>query len=250
MPVAPRPLRSWIPRDPRRPRAPRRRGHLVQRRARRSHRGSPLIARSRPGAPPAHRRRGLDGQPHPHGATGAGSDSRTSRRVTEQTRAEVFLRDGFICTYCGGRTIPRCILVAISDVFPDAFPYYAHYRRGTVHPAYWALAPEADHVLAHANGGTSDAADLTTLHAMCNTRKSSLGADSLPTTVSSPARDAGWDGLLSRYASIVGVGETTGRRHSAAGYHQRWLGLFEIASGMEYRAQCAENLSLRPSTSP
>ncbi|MEN0021952.1 MAG: hypothetical protein AAGC61_01630 [Microbacterium sp.] len=48
-------------------------------------------------------------------------------------------------------------------MFPDDFPYYAHYRRGTVHPTYWALAPEAHHVLAHAAGGSSDAADLTTV---------------------------------------------------------------------------------------
>lgn len=166
-----------------------------------------------------------------HGATTVGADARTSRRVSEQTRAEVFLRDGFTCTYCGGRTIPRCVLVAISDVFPDAFPYYAHYRRGTVHPAYWALAPEADHVLAHANGGTSDAANLTTLHAMCNTRKSSLPAGSLPPIAEFALRDPGWDGLLSRYAYIVAVGETTGRRHSAARYHSGWLRRFARSAG-------------------
>jgi len=165
-----------------------------------------------------------------HGATGAGTVSRTSRRVSDQTRAEVFLRDGFTCTYCGGRTIPRCILVAISDVFPDEFPYYAHYRRGTVHPAYWVLAPEADHVLAHANGGTSDAVNLTTLHAMCNTRKSSLPAESLPLVAAAPPRDAEWDGLLSRYADIVAVGEVIGRRHSSAEYHSSWLKRFGRSS--------------------
>lgn len=161
-----------------------------------------------------------------HAATGPGSDVRTSRRVSDRTRAEVFLRDGFLCTYCGGRTIPRCILVAISDLFPDDFPYYAHYRRGTVHPAYWALAPEADHVLAHASGGSSDAANLTTLHAMCNTRKSSLEAARLPVAGAALVSDGDWDGLLSRYAEIVIAGETTGRRHSASGYHPSWLRRF------------------------
>ncbi|MGK3949919.1 HNH endonuclease [Microbacterium sp. K2] len=161
-----------------------------------------------------------------HGVTAPGNNDRTSRRVADRTRAEVFLRDGFLCTYCGGRTIPRCILVAISDVFPDEFPYYAHYRRGTVHPAYWALAPEADHVLAHAGGGSSDPQNLTTLHAMCNTRKSSLAADSLPLASSMPAHDPEWDGLLSRYADVVTIGETTGRRHSSPGYHSSWLRRF------------------------
>lgn len=63
-----------------------------------------------------------------HGSTATGDDVRTSRRVPDRTRAQVFLRDRFLCTYCGGRTIPRCILVAISDVFPEVFPYCARYR--------------------------------------------------------------------------------------------------------------------------
>ena len=160
-----------------------------------------------------------------HGKTAPGAAERSSRAVSDRVRAEVFLRDGFVCSYCGGRTIPRCVLVAISDVFPEAFPYYAHYRRGTVHPAYWALAPEADHTLAHANGGSDDAANLTTMHAMCNTRKSSLAADVLPAALA--MTDSGhWDGLLSRYADIVVAGNQHGRRHAAASYHPNWLRQF------------------------
>lgn len=159
-----------------------------------------------------------------HGKTAPGAAERSSRAVPDRVRAEVFLRDGFVCSYCGGRTIPRCVLVAISDVFPDEFPYYAHYRRGTVHPAYWALAPEADHTLAHANGGSSDVENLTTMHTMCNTRKSSLAAGELPAGTPVTAADAdSWDGLLSRYADIVLAGNQRGRRHSAPGYHRNWL---------------------------
>ncbi|SFR63020.1 hypothetical protein SAMN04488591_2574 [Microbacterium azadirachtae] len=157
-----------------------------------------------------------------HGKTEPGAAVRSSRSVPDRVRAKVFLRDGFVCSYCAGPTIPRCILVALSDVFPDALPYYAHYRRGTVHPAYWALAPEADHTLAHANGGSSDAANLTTMHAICNTRKSSLAAAALPPATGASAL-TNWDGLLSRYADIVLAGNQHGRRHSAASYHPNWL---------------------------
>lgn len=65
-----------------------------------------------------------------------------------------------------------------------------------MHPAYWALDPEADHKLAHASGGSSDADNLTTLHTMCNTRKSSLAAESLPkVNLASPATEPPWDDL-------------------------------------------------------
>ncbi|MDR2322148.1 MAG: HNH endonuclease [Microbacterium sp.] len=162
-----------------------------------------------------------------HGKTAPGAAERSSRAVPDRLRAQVFLRDGFICSYCGGPTIPRCILVAISDVFPEAFPYYAHYRRGTVHPAYWVLAPEADHTLAHANGGSDGIENLTTMHAMCNTRKSSLAVDGLPAVLRPAADEAQWDGLLSHYADIVIAGNAHGRRHSAPGYHPTWLRYFD-----------------------
>ncbi|WP_230114249.1 hypothetical protein [Microbacterium oxydans] len=61
---------------------------------------------------------------------------------------------------------------------------------------------------------------------MCNTRKSSLAADSLPMVSATPARDPEWDGLLSRYADIVTIGETAGCRHASPGYHSSWLRRF------------------------
>lgn len=61
------------------------------------------------------------------------------RAVSDVARAQVLLRDRFRCSYCGGRGLPRCVMVGISDVFPDMFAYDAHYRRGCIHPAYWAL---------------------------------------------------------------------------------------------------------------
>ena len=72
------------------------------------------------------------------------------RAVSDGTRAKVFLRDGFRCSYCGGRGLPRCVMVGISDVFPEMFAYDAHYGRGRIHPAYWVLTLEADHTVPHA----------------------------------------------------------------------------------------------------
>lgn len=158
-----------------------------------------------------------------HGTTDDGVKSRSSRAVPDKLRAQVFLRDRFLCSYCSGRTIPRNILVALSDVFPDALPYNAHYRRGATHPVYWLLAPEADHTIAHAQGGSSEIGNLTTMHAMCNTRKSNLVADTLPAIAAAAVEDRSWDGLLSNYAEIVIAGNSHGRRHSRPGYHLDWL---------------------------
>lgn len=170
-----------------------------------------------------------------HGATspGVGSGDRVTRQISEKTKAEVFLRDGFLCTFCGYPTVPRCILVAISDVFPDVIPYYAHYRRGSVHPVYWALAPEADHVIPHASGGSNAVENLTTLHALCNTRKSNLAAMDIPILNRPATSFLPWDGLLSNYADIVIAGQSQGRRHSSVDYHPRWLRAFGRSADLD-----------------
>jgi hypothetical protein len=87
---------------------------------------------------------------------------------------------------------------------------------------YWALAPEADNALAHAHGGSSEIDNLTTMHARCNTMKSSLAAESLP-VLAATAPAGTWDGLLSRYADIVIAGGSYGHRHSGRDYHLNWL---------------------------
>lgn len=161
------------------------------------------------------------------GSAGPGGAGTTARRVSDRTRAQVFLRDHLRCTYCGGRAIPRCVLVAISDVFPESFAYDPHYGRGRIHPAYWAVAPEADHVLAHSRGGAGEMGNLTTLHTTCNAQKSDSLVAELPVVV--PAKEiSGWDGLLAAYAGTVAAGNNHGKRHSTLGYHSRWLGHFDL----------------------
>lgn len=154
------------------------------------------------------------------------SAAQAPRRVSNRLRAEVFMRDGFRCTYCGGKTIPRNILVAISDVFPELLPYDPHYARTKIHPAYWALAPEADHTVAHSAGGSNLIDNLSTLHTMCNARKSDSQRGELP-PISLPAHGGAWDGLVGSYRVIVEAGESRGRRHSSAGYHAMWLRYFQ-----------------------
>lgn len=161
------------------------------------------------------------------GAADAGAHGARPRGVTNQIRAQVFLRDGLRCTYCGGRAIPRCVLVAISDVFPEAFAYDPHYGSGRIHPAFWALAPEADHVLAFSRGGDGGLENLTTLHTTCNARKSAALVAALP-VVEPVAEIRGWDGLLANYAGTVAAGDAQGKRHSAPDYHRRWMRYFSL----------------------
>lgn len=140
-----------------------------------------------------------------------------ARERNDALRAQVFVRDGFRCTYCGGRAVPRNILVAIHDLLPGQVPYDAHYARGKVHPVFWALAPEADHVVPHSHGGPNCLENLTTLHAACNTLKSSA----FPSEVQflpRPLVPMNWDGLIASYPALIDAG-AGGVRPS---YHRTW----------------------------
>lgn len=143
-----------------------------------------------------------------------------SRAGQELIRAQVFVRDHNICTACGGKTIPRNVLVAMHDLFPDEIPYHPNYRRGFTHPAFWFLAPEADHIIPHSRGGAFTLENLTTLHAACNTQKSDAEARSIEALTHSD-----WDGLLSFYPALVAAATDSPR----SGYHRSWLKRFRLA---------------------
>lgn len=148
--------------------------------------------------------------------------SATKRTVTDRARAATYIRDSFICQYCGQPVIPLAVLVGISDVLPTEFAYHTNYKRGEIHPAFW-IASEADHLVAHAHGGSSGIENLITLHAMCNLIKSDSDFDDLP-QLEHPAKVAGWDGLVPLLPSIAAAGN---------GMHARmirhWIRLFETS---------------------
>jgi len=161
------------------------------------------------------------------GIAGTGGGAVGPRSVSPGVKARVFMRDRFVCQACGGRAIPRSLLVAVSDVFPDELPYYVHYKRGTVHPAFWAVAPEADHVRAHSAGGGGGEDNLATLHVRCNTVKADSRVEDLPQVEARPAPED-WDGLVSAYSAIVMAGQEAAERHHSLRYHREHMRRFGV----------------------
>lgn len=102
---------------------------------------------------------------------------------------------------------------------------------GFTHPAYWVVAAEADHDIAHALGGATSMENLTTLHAICNTQKSDTAKDLLPVVEPRPA-PANWDGLVGIYPQLVAAGNTHGTRHAREVYHPIWLKAYRAAGAL------------------
>jgi len=147
--------------------------------------------------------------------------------IKERDRALTLIRDGFRCSACGGRAVPRGVLVALSDVFPNELPYQPHYKRGEIHPVYWALAAEADHVLPSSSGGSSELTNLRTIHAFCNTQRGNALLEDHERVAPAPAADD-WDGLIAAYPQIVAFAAARGFGYSGSKYHTVRMRAFGI----------------------
>lgn len=144
------------------------------------------------------------------------------RSFNARRSAEVFVRDRFVCRYCGGRVVPRRLLVALSAIFPTELPYYAHYRLGTVHPVYWLLAAEADHLIPGSRGGDWTAlANLVTACARCNTAKANSVMEEIGWNLQ-PVPERRWNGLVNHYEVIW---ELAGR--PSPSYHSAFIRAFQ-----------------------
>jgi 5-methylcytosine-specific restriction endonuclease McrA len=116
---------------------------------------------------------------------------------------EIFRRDGWLCRYCGGRTIFEPMMALIGDVFPDDFPYHPNWKSGRTHPAVAARSAVIDHVDPGSRGGSwTDPENLVTACWPCNARKGDLTLDQLGWTLLPIPRDTGWDGLTTNFVAM------------------------------------------------
>lgn len=125
------------------------------------------------------------------------AEARATRpSLSTKVQAEVFVRDGFRCRYCGGRVILIPVMRVLSGIFPEQFPYHSNWKSDVTHPAFWARSACLDHIEPGSLGGDwKDPENLATACWPCNARKGDrtledLGWDLLPI----PEPDD-WDGL-------------------------------------------------------
>lgn len=98
--------------------------------------------------------------------------------ISYSVQAEVFFRDGWLCSHCRRPAIFHLALKQLSEVigpeFPELDPAYwnAQWRRDSA-PLLDELAASVDHVHAYSKGGAHDLSNFATICARCNARKGS-----------------------------------------------------------------------------
>jgi hypothetical protein len=140
------------------------------------------------------------------------------RTPPRAARAQVFVRDRFICRYCGGKTIFEPVMALLGFVYPQLFPYHPNWRGGVTHPAVISRSAVVDHVEPGSSGGAwLDLDNLVTACNPCNSIKSDLSLEQLGWTLQ-PIKRTSWDGLVGLYPSLWAA---SGR--PAANFHLAWM---------------------------
>lgn len=107
------------------------------------------------------------------------------------------MRDGFTDQYFGTRLVFPGTLLALSTLFPEAFPYQRHWKQSQTHPAFWQLSPTIDHVIPVARGGEeNNDSNVVTTSMLSNSAKSNWLLAELGWSLRRTPANSGWDGLL------------------------------------------------------
>lgn len=132
--------------------------------------------------------------------------------------AKIYLRDHFVCRYCGRRTVLMSVIELLARLYPAEIPYVDHHLpAGRTHPAFTRLMASVDHIHPAALGGNRDPGNLVTACWPCNIAKSEFDLEFLGWRVRD-IEDVAWAGLTEFYVPLWRLaGRPDPRRHT------RWI---------------------------
>jgi hypothetical protein len=144
---------------------------------------------------------------------------KVKRQYTPDQALSVFVRDGFVDRYTGGRLIFPPVLHVVHDLLPDVFPHHPAWKMTETHRAFDDLSATVDHVKPVAGGGADDPSNWVTTSMAVNFAKNNATLPGLQWSLHPPGRFEDWDGLLHWFVDYVG---SNGPRHTRSAI-RRWI---------------------------
>jgi len=126
-----------------------------------------------------------------------------SRSYTPRQAAAVFIRDGFIDRYRGGRLVFPAALRLLSHYLPETFPFQKNWKMSACHVAYWELCPTVDHIVPVALGGADAEVNWVSCSMLTNSIKANWSLAQLRWHLHPAGSLSEWDGLLGWFTRQV-----------------------------------------------
>ncbi len=156
------------------------------------------------------------------------------KSFTKKEQLTIFMRDGFIDRYSGGRLIFPGVLSILSDTLPDVFPVHENWKTDQCHQAWWDLFPSIDHIVPLAFGGTNGEDNLVCTSMKRNMAKATSSLEEIGWTIHPAGKLSEWDGMLLWFWEYC-------RRYSDALDNSYTRGWYETCRDMEaVRFYCAK----------
>ena len=118
------------------------------------------------------------------------------KSFTKKEQLAIFMRDGFIDRYSGGKLIFPGVLAILSSTMPDVFPYHDNWKTDQCHQAWWDLFPSIDHIVPLAFGGTNDEDNLVCTSMKRNMAKATSSLEEIGWELHPAGKLPEWDGMM------------------------------------------------------
>lgn len=117
------------------------------------------------------------------------------RMPNARERAQLHLRDGYHCRFCGIPVIRAAVRERIRRAYPDALNWSKRNRER--HAAFFAMWAQYDHLIPHAKNGTNSDKNMVVACAGCNFGRGSytLAEVGLSNPLDHAPTQSPWDGL-------------------------------------------------------
>jgi len=125
------------------------------------------------------------------------------RKYSEKQKSRIFLRDGFIDRYSGGRMIFPPVLRLLSLLMPEEFPFHKNWKMSECHIGYWQLLPTIDHIIPVSRGGKDEESNMVCTSQLRNSAKANWLLEELGWETHEPGSLNEWDGLLTWFMAYA-----------------------------------------------
>ncbi len=125
------------------------------------------------------------------------------RRITKVECTKLFIRDGFVDRYSGERLLYPGVIVLLSTLLPDEFPFHPNWKMDSCHVCYWELWPTIDHVIPIARGGKDNEDNWVSTSMLRNSAKANSLLSEIDWKLYPPGNFEDWDGLIHWFVQYV-----------------------------------------------